>query len=157
MTNKGGGAARGGAGCGDAFTVMLQEARRQEATQRDCRLTGPIRGLLPALPPPAAEVVVDGIYLPPSPLTTTADIAYVLNQVRVKQSWGVQGWWTAGLHACLGSAAVGNSVQMCTQLCRSGSAPTPARPCHTSFMFCHTQPSTPHIDICTANNHTFNM
>ena len=39
-TNKGGGMVRGGAGGGDAFTVMQMERRKQNSTGRDCRKTG---------------------------------------------------------------------------------------------------------------------
>lgn len=80
MTNKGGGTAWGGAGGGDAYTVAIMEQRKQEASMRDCRVTGPIRITLPAMSPPPPEVVVDGIYVPDAPLTTTADLTYVLNQ-----------------------------------------------------------------------------
>eukprot|EP00983_Pelagomonas_calceolata_P020596 647823-Pelagomonas_calceolata.AAC.4 len=51
-----------------------------EASMRDCRVTGPITTLLPELPPPPREVEVDGIFVPDKPLTTTADVNYVLNQ-----------------------------------------------------------------------------
>ena len=52
---------------------------------------------LPAEPPPPNEFEVDGVYLPDGTLTTTADIAYVLNQepgklrikdIKVWEVWG---------------------------------------------------------------------
>lgn len=79
-TNKGGGSAHGGAGGGDAYTAALAEQRRQDRGQRDCRVTGPIRSAPPRLPPAPAEVLVDGMCVPDTALTTTADVAYVLNQ-----------------------------------------------------------------------------
>ncbi|GAX85110.1 hypothetical protein CEUSTIGMA_g12530.t1 [Chlamydomonas eustigma] len=80
--NKGGGTVKGGAGGGDAFTVMQIERRKEEARGRDCRITGPIKTSPPVfdfLGGPQ-EVEVDGIYVPNTLLNTTADVAYVLNQ-----------------------------------------------------------------------------
>ncbi len=42
LANKGGGTLRGGAGGGDAYTVMLSEEMRATRGPRDCRQTGPI-------------------------------------------------------------------------------------------------------------------
>eukprot|EP00200_Dunaliella_tertiolecta_P013188 CAMPEP_0202393904 /NCGR_PEP_ID=MMETSP1127-20130417/93151_1 /ASSEMBLY_ACC=CAM_ASM_000462 /TAXON_ID=3047 /ORGANISM="Dunaliella tertiolecta, Strain CCMP1320" /LENGTH=500 /DNA_ID=CAMNT_0048996499 /DNA_START=1421 /DNA_END=2920 /DNA_ORIENTATION=- len=64
----------------DAFTEAVAAQRKAEASMRDCRVTGPITTLLPELPPPPREVEVDGIFVPDKPLTTTADVNYVLNQ-----------------------------------------------------------------------------
>jgi hypothetical protein len=80
MTNKGGGAVRGGAGGGDAYTNLIMTERKAAASMRDCRTTGPILSVPPKLPPPTAEVVIDGIYVPDTALKTNADVAYVLNQ-----------------------------------------------------------------------------
>lgn len=82
--NKGGGSIRGGAGGGDAFTLAKQERRKDRAQDRDCRITGPIKSRPPKLPAAESsgrpEVEVDGVFLPDGTLTTTTDVAYVLNQ-----------------------------------------------------------------------------
>lgn len=54
--NKGGGTTKGGAGGGDAYTVMLVGQRKEQTGIRDCRQTGPIITFLPLLPPPLSEV-----------------------------------------------------------------------------------------------------
>ncbi|KAG2494686.1 hypothetical protein HYH03_007202 [Edaphochlamys debaryana] len=77
--NPGGGRLRAGAGNGDAYTVYLDEQRRERGG-RDCRETGPIRSKPPQPPAPLGETQVGGVYVPDTLLLAPAEVAYVLNQ-----------------------------------------------------------------------------
>jgi len=78
--NKGGGTVGGGAGGGDAYTVMQMTQRKEAIQQRDCRVDGPIQLKLPVLAAGPGETELGGVFVPNSSLTTMADLAYVLNQ-----------------------------------------------------------------------------
>lgn len=71
---------------GDAMHAYLRDSRWATSRLRDCRVEGPIQAEPYTEPPPPAEVLLDGVYMP-KVISGHGETFYIMNQAQGGWPW----------------------------------------------------------------------